>query len=621
MTIYSALPMLARAWAQPNIDYASDIPEDLLGTGAKVASGLENPWYAITVRWTWPVEFFSHFQIVRTVRSPAVRREEGHVLVQGTQDTWEHYDEHEPSSLLPVFTDPQPPPDEWVYYTFFCLNENRVWKPAGYAYAIGPRDYEWTLRLPELLPGAATVEAQGVADPAEQSSEVVEFLQSPASYLDMVTTKGETVQHFWDPKRCPPQVLPHLTASWGFGFEGITGLGRAREILAATRVRAQGSLPALGSLATGASGTYAHVFISNNLMLNTADSSFENNDIYGTGWDPIYTDPQDEGTKLDVRDIVEITLPPNVLHGYYLYIPQGRTIKCGSYSQRDAYGEYVLDDDGRPKRVFDPIRAGIPVSNWTRVRMGAYAMHDGMEFPEDPKPPVTNTIEMSLDLYDNQGLFVDNLPVLAARTLSWEWERYYNGDGRDGDDDHAVMPVGNIQMQPSDVLSNETRWAAEPDPYEGPAHVITAAVGGSNDGINIVWDTAPATGSNGRAAATVAVSGLVVGAFYLVQMTALGETDGPSWNVVALTGSSIERGPVVAPETDAPSNSDIDEWKADATEARFGIEVLEPVGGWSGENRIVSFYIERLNSDRAYGVPVVAVGDACSIDLIVTDDG
>jgi hypothetical protein len=371
MSEFSALPMRAYSWADPDVD-------------------LENPRFVASVEWTWPEGYengdWTRFSIVRSIRSPVRRREEGQVMMEVIGKDWDHVT-YDTGENRPVYRDPQPPPGEWVYYTAFVLDANRVWTFAGTAFEIGIADYDWALRLPETLPGVSIGDMERTISPAEQSNTLVQFLQNPGALLDRVVTMGEATQYFWDPLRVPPQMLEPMMDSIGYEWDDTLGIGRMRYVLDSLMGPQQGSLEFISRFVEGASGCSALVSISNNLMLDLNDSSFEDGDLNNTHWAPT--------TNLEVRDYTVWLNPvpnlhPNVAIGYFLHLSAADTITCGES---------------------DPIGRGIPVATWTKARMGCYAFSD-----------VSATVTLGLKLYDYLGAYLRDVEILSsATTTAWAW--------------------------------------------------------------------------------------------------------------------------------------------------------------------------------------------------------
>lgn len=372
---FSAEPMEAYAWADPNID-------------------LENPEFVISVEWVWPEGEWTHFSLVRSVRSPVRRREEGQVVMEVLRGEWTF------TSVLtgrPVYRDPQPPPGEWVYYTPFVLNTNRVWTRCGTTYEVGVADYDWTLRLPELLPGVAIADRQQTMAPAQHGNDLVQFFQNPGGFLDRAVTMAEATQYFWNPLRCPPQMLQHLLQSIGYEYDNTLGTGRERYVIDALMGPQQGSVPSISTFAAGVTGCAVDTRISNNLMIDVNESSFESGDLADTHWE--------SQTGLELRKYENWltptpTLPPNVKVGWFLHVPDARTLTCGES---------------------DPVQHGIPVAPWTKARMSVYA-HDESDVEGDV------TVSMGLKLYDSFGGFLRDVEILAAQTITSAWAWYGNAD-------------------------------------------------------------------------------------------------------------------------------------------------------------------------------------------------
>lgn len=386
MTDYSAFPMYAYNGADPDVD-------------------LENPRFVIHVEWTWPEGDWTHFSIVRSIRSPARRREEGQVMMEIPGRAW---DFETVENRLPVYRDPQPPPGEWVYYTAFVLNPNRVWINAGSVFEIGISDYDWALRLPESLPGVSVADVQRTSSPADQSNTLVIFLQNPGAFLDRAVTMGEAAQYFWDPVKVPPQMLKPMTESIGYVYDDALGSGRMRYVIKSLMGPQQGSTNFIQQFTDGATGCETRVVVSNNLMVDANESSFESGDITTTHWEP-----QDDLTLRDYYGWLDPTptLHPNVMRGYFLHVAAATTITCGDS---------------------DPISLGIPVSGWLGARMGCYA-HD--EFTP------TKTLSMGLKFYDYVGTYLETVEILPTQTLDSTWKWY--GNAYVDSDDTGVVPLTN----------------------------------------------------------------------------------------------------------------------------------------------------------------------------------
>lgn len=381
MAGFSSLPMYAYAWSDPDVD-------------------LENPRFVISVEWTWPAGTWTHFSIVRSVRSPATRREEGQVLMEVAGQTWDHFAYQ--TTGLPVYRDPQPPPGEWVYYTAFVLDTDRVWNLAGTIAEVSIADYDWALRLPEILPGASIADTVRTASPAEQSNDLVQFLQPPGALLDKVVTMGETAQYFWDPLRVPPQMLQPMTESLGYPYDEAIGSGRFRHVVDALMGSQQGSLPSIQDFAQGATGCDTRVEISNNLMLDMNDSSFESGTLAGSKWLP--------SANLELREYVNWvdtlpTLHPNVQVGWFLYLKAAGTYTCGP--------DYTNTTTANPAIALQ----GIPIAAWTVARMGVHAY----------RPSATAvTFTLGLRLYDYLGKYLRSVTVLTTQTITQQWAWYGN---------------------------------------------------------------------------------------------------------------------------------------------------------------------------------------------------
>lgn len=374
MTTYSSLPMDAYAWADPHVD-------------------LENPRFVISVEWTWPEGDWSHFSLVRSTRSPVRRREEGQIMMETVGRVWDQYAYQ--TTGQPVYRDPQPPPGEWVYYTAFVLDTNRVWTYAGEVFEVSIADYDWALRLPELLPGVSIGDLQRSLSPAQQDNDLVQFLQTPGALLDKVVTMGEAAQFYWDPIRVPPQMFPAMVQSLGYPYDPTLGLGQMRYAIDALEGPVSGSLDFVRTFAEGVTGCDVRAEISNNLMLDINDSSFESGSLVGTKWA--------NSANIQLRKYENWlgkppALYPNVEAVWFAYLTTSGTYTCG---------------------LADPVQYGLPVATWTKARMGIHAY----------KPSTTAcTITLGLKLYDHLGVYLRDVTVLAAQPITEEWAWYGSPD-------------------------------------------------------------------------------------------------------------------------------------------------------------------------------------------------
>lgn len=611
---YSAGRITSWAWAQPN--YAPIYKPAPGGMG--VSTGLGDPHFAITVEWDWPEGDWTHFNIVRTIRSPARRFEEGQAMLSADYEgSVLCLKANHPTATVdgrPYFTDPQPPPGEWVYYTIFCLAPNRVWQPAGSVLEIGPADHDWTLRLPEFLPGASTTVRNGVAHPADQETTLTQFLQGPGTYMDTAATMAEAVQYFWSPRQCPPASLEHLALSWGYKYSDSLGAGRTREVLYALKMPSQGSLTAIQGIASGAMGCESVVLMSNNMMLNTSDSSFETGDITDTAWGP---DTALSGLELwdyvghtDPDQYPKPIAPPNVSYKYHLYIPSGRTLWCG----------YAPDNRVQP----DPIRYGVPVAGWKKMRMGCYA-YDRRNTPTEVRTNMT----LGMDLYDINGFYIQTQTVLPQRDLTtfvWEW----HGNGDAISPEHATdIVVPAVEEAPTDVLTNITHWDDSVQPGHANPQPAPVAVA---EGMALTWSATPTTYGDRAFQGVVNFQSdaLTETWRYRIKIKVKatpksGSTQPPaSWRVAVIGGDYSE---TISPAHDVNgSEMEVElEWmcRNQNLTPHIGVEVIVPATGWTdaGTHVVTGFSVIRQPVAPAYGVPWITVSDACCIDLLVVDDG
>lgn len=583
----------ADAWGQPNID-------------------VDNPYFATMVEWTWPAgDAWSYVQLVRTVRSPAVRLEEGIPLFREGNGLrpkdWSHFSA---DTGNPIFMDESPPPGEWVFYTLFALDSNRVWSRAGYATCIGPDDFGWDRRLPELLPGASVSVASGVTHSADQSSTVVQFLQGPAVSLDIATSAAEAIQYFWDPLRCPPQMLPALTRSWGYRYSEPIGMARNRAILAALRDPMQGSLFAITQVSRAINDSPVSVVISNNLMLDQNDSSWEDGDFMTTRWGP-KPDPENPSPPIEVRAHDPLFPPPllaaNLMHDYFLRINNAGTYKCG-YAYDATTQQWSLD----------PVTAGIPISSWSGVRMGCYGY--------DEISGGTAAITLGMDIYDPQGSLIGSLTVVDSTDLVTNtWSSVPPKPAEEGAAEDPV-PISDIypEMLPDATFRAPVNWESGLAGYATPQSIAPID---ATTWMLLEFESAPTTdGPSAFLGIPTTLLSLVTGDEYEISATVVPLSDQIKWQVAVSDSTATSDSSGFGLGYEGQSLTATIRWTPDGTAQWIGIEVEKPSGGWNDGStslrvQLASLSIRKVAAQHAYGVPWFTVSDACSIDVFVVDDG
>lgn len=612
----------ARAWSEPNVGTGNpDNPERDRAT-------LENPFFAVDVEWTWPTEdAWTRFQIIRSIRSPASRLEEGVRLVPTLEgmrrDQWGTTN---PDTGNPMLRDPQPPPGEWVFYNLFVLDHNRVWNHAGHALEIGPRDHDWAYRLPATLPGVSVSRAQGVIHYPDQDHDLVQFLQVPGAEFDIAATMADALLSLWDPLKAPPQLLPSLCRSWGYPWTDSIGLQQSREILAALSGQTHGSLDSVRRIAAGAYGGLVLADMSHNWMLDVADSSFEVLDrddfVFQTRWNMLSSD-FDPGTgNLELIGYTDITTPPpvlapNLLVGNYLYVKGSARYECGHLPVLDTIDGEVLVVD----RELKPIRAGIPISDWTRVRMGCYATS---------ATATEATLQMGVDIYDYDEQYLGSLEMFdPPATVGYNnWAAYFQ------DTAINIATIWDTQYAPGDAVTNPARWTPLGSPFAQPQTAPTAQSPGGADpdfmefvpGDGSVLDAAQAYFSLEPGTA------LEPGKMYTLTLDLHVPTDSglTARPATVEDGLMMSAGPSVFyrevyDEDDKYLSVSLDFEALDPTDfPTFSVGLLvERAGSWSGTDavQVAGASIKEQAREHAYAVPWFEVSDACYIDLIVTDDG
>lgn len=594
MSRYSS-EMTARSWSNPDID-------------------IENPYFAASVTWTWPAgNYWSHVQLVRTDHAPAHRIEEGRPLLKPAEEgqpvlgrgvTREEWPDQNNTDGVPTYVDEQPSPGVWVFYTLFALDIHRVWTKVAHAATIGPDDFGWSVRLPELLPGASvSASEQMVEDPAAQSSEVVQFLQSPASEIDIAVSLGEAMQFYWDPMRCPPQFLPALAESWGYRYNEPIGMARNRAILGALRIPTQGSLYAITEVASAVMGTPAVVSISNNLMLDQDDSSWENGDFADTRWGPKY-DPEDPSPPVEVRAHDPLFPPPlmapNLMKEYFLLVHEAGTWKCG----------YVYDDEAADW-VLDPVKAGIPISDWSVVRLGCYARDEQSS---------AATITLGMDIYDPVGALLGTLTYVQDQPLIDQWEAV-----PDTDSPPDPTPITDIYPALIDqaTFDDPVNWETLGDPYANPQTGASSQV----DHMLLQFSATPTTDGPTAMIGLQFATGLIVGETYTATAVVDPLESQVSFRLSVSDGTdTIADSGFGSGQADTPQTLTVTWLHGEDQPVWVGIEVQRPADGWDDgttalDVRVQSMAMVQAPAQHAYGVPWFTVSDACAIDVFIADDG
>lgn len=470
---------------------------------------LDRSLCSIKVRWEWPGqdEAWDRFRLVRRMNSPAGRCEEGAVLFETKPEDWGD----------PVYDDLAAPPGKWVYYSaFVLLVHSRIWVKVGDVYDIATGDYDWTMNLPESLPGVAVSKGKQVAAKADVHHELVEFLQGPGLILDRVMSYAESAQHFWDPTKVPPDMLPALLNTLGFNLSDTLSAARLREVAYSLLVEwPQGSLRAIESFVRAATNYPTYVQISNNKMLSVLDSSFESTDqitgtpplppgtpspppdsTFGTyqevldyflsyatvdaflnsysdlvvsrarttGSDPLVRLARSNWEPLD-KNLIELrryenfpnppsTLPVEVLDTFFLHFKKAGWIACGRTN---------------------PTRQGIPVSAWELARGGVFA-----------RSAVGARLNMYLDLFDFDNAFLRTVPLITTTTLTTNWQWIHTPR----DNPIAITEIGESLLSEPDAWYGT--WPDRAEPQNKP-HIINR---NGEELFSFEWDTDPNPAGN-----------------------------------------------------------------------------------------------------------------------------
>lgn len=578
---------------------------------------LDLPIYSTTVRWTWPEGFgetWTQFRLVRSIASPVACAFEGSVIFETDPDTWGD----------PVYEDQNPPPNRWVYYNAFVLNEYRIWVKAGRVYQLGVGDHDWTIDLPELLPGVSVSKASQVAAKADGDQQLVEFLQGPAMFLDRVKSLGQTMRHFWDPLKVPPSMLPAMLNSVGFPYDETLPVERLRYVAKAMLGDAvPGTLRTIENLAEAASGYGIHTQVSNNHMLSVLDSSFEwvptpegaPNPLQESLWqpqDPLIVEVRAYSAPAAPANNV---LPDEVLKDNYLHILQAATLTCGDPGNTNAenYGTYAevaanfatyeeLKNSFRTYRHLantarTPFGNAIPIGHWKEARGGLFARSDSAA-----------SLTFGLRLYDlttttphlREAVLVDNV------TLTSDWT-YYSTQY----DKPVLLNASSVDLM-GDAVSWTADWSDAATPQSAPA-VVPVQPGVNSPALKFTWNQDPDPAGDiadqpRTARHLYPVSGIIVDSLVTFQAT-MSRTAHPvldpasvmtPWRLVIAWGdgpgganNDIEHSDWILPQGN-PQTVEL-EWWAQAANAWMGIEVQSPEVFANTYQKVIDTYPDYQN--------------------------
>ena len=606
---------------------------------------LDLPVYSIKVTWVWPENWlmdWTRFRIVRRAHAPAERCEEGVVVFETTPDVWGE----------PVFEDLSPPPNTWVYYTAFVLNEHRIWMRAGSAYEIGVGDHDWTINMPELLPGVSISKARQVVAKADPDHELVEFLQPPAMFLDRVKSLGEAMQYFWDPERVPPGLLPALLDSLGLTFDKTISEARLRTVATVlVQDHPHGTVPSIERFAAAATGYAARAQVSNNKMLTVLDSSFEWVATAAGTPDPLAAsrwEPKDDLT-LEIKPYTagqNTHLPAEVLDGHYLEIKKAVTLTYADPSGLNAGDE--------------PAQDMIPISAWKEARGGIFAKSAG-----------GGHLVMGLHLYDLDGHTLLRSVVLIDTALTGTWTYYTTPF----DEPVPLNDTANDLVLSTVVGNWDAGWTGFAQPQTPPIAITTTNDPTPSFIFNWNHDPDPAgdiTNQPTEARYAMPVSNLSPNPLlFRATMAGSGHPDRAAgtittpWRLVINWGDGpggaknyAEHSEWIMPSVDTETVEV--GWLPQATKAWFGIEVMSPEvfrnsyarllkenasydavlaafasyqavlnapahGGWATaqvEHLLLNAEVLSGTNGRAWwAIPYITVSDSTDIDLVVVDDG
>jgi hypothetical protein len=171
-----------------------------------------------------------------------------------------------------------PPTGQFIYYTMWIFTSENLWKQAGFASTVLPKNFGTQERLFEMLPKVYTTDDQTPTGIPNTESFVYKFLKPFSFSYDEILTYASLLKPSYGKKTTPPQLLGVNQVNLGLTPEvGLPNKNQKKLIRESVFLyKNKGTYLGVSGYVETITGYAPTVTVSPNLLLDVQDASFTN---------------------------------------------------------------------------------------------------------------------------------------------------------------------------------------------------------------------------------------------------------------------------------------------------------------------------------------------------------
>ena len=171
-----------------------------------------------------------------------------------------------------------PPTGQFVYYTMWIFTSENLWKQAGFASTVVPKNFGTQDRLFEMLPKVYTTDDQTPTGIPNTESFVYKFLKPFSFSYDEILTYASLLKPSYGKRTTPPQLLGVNQVNLGLTPEvGLPNKNQKKLIRESVFLyKNKGTYLGVSGYVETITGYAPTVTVSPNLLLDVQDASFTN---------------------------------------------------------------------------------------------------------------------------------------------------------------------------------------------------------------------------------------------------------------------------------------------------------------------------------------------------------
>jgi hypothetical protein len=240
----------------------------------------------VWILWNLPAGNFTKIRLVRNNDNYPETPEDGITLWEQSSTTnisgaierdrfFDGVDNFRDASLE---NDYYPPTGQFVYYTMWIFTSGSLWKQAGFASTVVPKNFGTQDRLFEMLPKVYTTDDQTPTGIPNTESFVYKFLKPFSFSYDEILTYASLLKPSYGKRTTPPQLLGINQVNLGLTPEsGLPNKSQKKLIRESVFLyKNKGTYLGVSGYIEALTGYAPTVTVSPNLLLDVQDSSFTN---------------------------------------------------------------------------------------------------------------------------------------------------------------------------------------------------------------------------------------------------------------------------------------------------------------------------------------------------------